>query len=180
MLLNCAKVHPQEIFTVDANSSPTRKVETAIQIPRMKSPNGASPDDESRRTSHQWDNVQQMNSVSKIDKVSRIVFPALFLTFNMFYWFTYLSPTHWQWILPQRNRQQKPFKCIKKFIFPFWSYTDILVTSWSTICWSQPQENKRAPSLVQAKPRTRSVWRSSEYLPWNKIIALFTKLLINT
>ena len=31
------------------------------------------------------------NSVSKIDKMSRIIFPVLFGTFNLVYWATYLN-----------------------------------------------------------------------------------------
>ena len=31
------------------------------------------------------------NSVSKIDKVSRVIFPAIFLIFNIFYWTSYLD-----------------------------------------------------------------------------------------
>lgn len=31
------------------------------------------------------------NSVSKIDRVSRVVFPLFFLTINIFYWYAYLS-----------------------------------------------------------------------------------------
>lgn len=33
------------------------------------------------------------NSVSKIDRASRIFFPLLFLTINLFYWYSYLSRT---------------------------------------------------------------------------------------
>lgn len=35
--------------------------------------------------------VPRYNSVSKIDRASRIVFPLLFLAINVFYWFAYLS-----------------------------------------------------------------------------------------
>nr|XP_022901633.1 gamma-aminobutyric acid receptor alpha-like [Onthophagus taurus] len=35
----------------------------------------------------------RFNSVSKIDKFSRIVFPMLFLAINIFYWYSYLSRT---------------------------------------------------------------------------------------
>jgi hypothetical protein len=31
------------------------------------------------------------NSVSKIDRASRIVFPLCFIAFNAFYWYSYLS-----------------------------------------------------------------------------------------
>ena len=32
-----------------------------------------------------------LNSVSKIDKISRIVFPLAFTLLNVFYWYSYLS-----------------------------------------------------------------------------------------
>ena len=32
-----------------------------------------------------------LNSVSKIDKISRSVFPLAFFTLNAFYWYTYLK-----------------------------------------------------------------------------------------
>jgi len=32
-----------------------------------------------------------LNSVSQIDKISRIVFPLAFFTLNAFYWYTYLK-----------------------------------------------------------------------------------------
>lgn len=31
------------------------------------------------------------NSVSKIDRISRVMFPLFFLTINLFYWYAYLS-----------------------------------------------------------------------------------------
>lgn len=33
----------------------------------------------------------RFNSVSKIDRSSRVVFPLLFVTINLFYWYSYLS-----------------------------------------------------------------------------------------
>lgn len=35
----------------------------------------------------------RFNSVSKIDRSSRVVFPLLFITINLFYWYSYLSRT---------------------------------------------------------------------------------------
>lgn len=35
--------------------------------------------------------MPRFNSVSKIDRVSRLVFPLSFLAINLFYWFAYLS-----------------------------------------------------------------------------------------
>lgn len=37
------------------------------------------------------ENKKTYNSISKIDKMSRIVFPILFGTFNLVYWATYLN-----------------------------------------------------------------------------------------
>ncbi|KAK5643820.1 hypothetical protein RI129_007665 [Pyrocoelia pectoralis] len=37
--------------------------------------------------------MPRFNSVSKIDRASRIFFPLLFLTINLFYWYSYLSRT---------------------------------------------------------------------------------------
>lgn len=37
------------------------------------------------------DSKKTYNSISKIDKMSRIVFPVLFGTFNLVYWATYLN-----------------------------------------------------------------------------------------
>lgn len=35
----------------------------------------------------------RFNSVSKIDRSSRVVFPVLFIAINLFYWYSYLSRT---------------------------------------------------------------------------------------
>ncbi|KAI4462496.1 neurotransmitter gated ion channel [Holotrichia oblita] len=37
--------------------------------------------------------ARRFNSVSKIDRASRVVFPLLFVTINLFYWYSYLSRT---------------------------------------------------------------------------------------
>ncbi|XP_056645522.1 gamma-aminobutyric acid receptor alpha-like isoform X1 [Diorhabda sublineata] len=39
-------------------------------------------------------NSPRFNSVSKIDRVSRILFPLLFVTINVFYWYSYLSKSN--------------------------------------------------------------------------------------
>jgi len=79
------KVHPRKIFVVE-NHVEARKEEISIQIgvksEETNRPNGVA---------HPWDT--QMNSVSKIDIIARIVFPALFLTINLFYWYVYLVPS---------------------------------------------------------------------------------------
>lgn len=36
----------------------------------------------------------RFNSVSKIDRASRVVFPLLFVTINLFYWYCYLYRTN--------------------------------------------------------------------------------------
>ena len=81
-------MHPQKIFVVENHVQP-HKEEITIQIgvkseeTNQKShPNGMA---------HPWGT--QMNSVSKIDKISRVVFPVLFLTINLFYWYVYLVPS---------------------------------------------------------------------------------------
>lgn len=45
-----------------------------------------------QKKTQKWDG-KAMNSVSKIDKISRIFFPALFIAINLFYWYTYATPT---------------------------------------------------------------------------------------
>ena len=82
------QVHPRKIFVVE-NHVEARKEEISIQI-------GVKSEETNRLNgvAHPWDT--QMNSVSKIDIIARIVFPALFLTINLFYWYVYLVPSQWQ------------------------------------------------------------------------------------
>ncbi|XP_033218292.1 gamma-aminobutyric acid receptor alpha-like [Belonocnema kinseyi] len=49
------------------------------------------PPPKPRPTHRRHRRVPRYNSVSKIDRVSRVVFPLLFLTINVFYWYAYLS-----------------------------------------------------------------------------------------
>lgn len=48
-------------------------------------PNKAKPD------AKPAENKKTFNSVSKIDRMSRIIFPVLFGSFNLVYWATYLN-----------------------------------------------------------------------------------------
>ena len=57
------------------------------------------------------------NSVSKIDKASRVIFPMLFLVFNIFYWSLYLDGDvtaiqfTWKWLNRRRKRIKQFFFC---------------------------------------------------------------------
>ena len=42
------------------------------------------------RDSEMKNSPQRVNSVSKIDQVSRVMFPAMFVSFQLFYWCWYL------------------------------------------------------------------------------------------
>ncbi|XP_068907238.1 gamma-aminobutyric acid receptor alpha-like isoform X2 [Tenebrio molitor] len=46
-----------------------------------------------RRRHRKKKRTPRFNSVSKIDRASRVVFPLLFVTINLFYWYSYLSRT---------------------------------------------------------------------------------------
>ncbi|XP_018333904.1 gamma-aminobutyric acid receptor alpha-like, partial [Agrilus planipennis] len=48
---------------------------------------------QSRKSRRKKKRAPRFNSVSKIDRASRVVFPLLFLTINLFYWYSYLSRT---------------------------------------------------------------------------------------
>ena len=84
-------MHPTEVFSVERHLR-TKVEENAI----VEIETDSVPSQRRRRTSRgrarQWDG-NSMNSVSKIDKISRVVFPALFITINLFYWYTYTQPT---------------------------------------------------------------------------------------
>lgn len=39
--------------------------------------------------------LDQINSVSNIDEISRVLFPFAFVCINLLYWYTFLSHTEW-------------------------------------------------------------------------------------
>ncbi|XP_066590449.1 gamma-aminobutyric acid receptor alpha-like isoform X2 [Prorops nasuta] len=68
--LSCVPCSPPPVQT----TPPRRKVSSSCSATRRRR----------RRT-------PRYNSVSKIDRASRVVFPLFFLTINLFYWYAYLS-----------------------------------------------------------------------------------------
>ncbi|KAL6256803.1 hypothetical protein P5V15_011742 [Pogonomyrmex californicus] len=65
-------------------SPPSRRRPTIVPPPPSGRTTSSASGKRHRRT-------PRYNSVSKIDRVSRVVFPLFFLTFNLFYWYAYLS-----------------------------------------------------------------------------------------
>lgn len=52
---------------------------------------GATDPNKAKTDSKAQESKKTFNSVSKIDRMSRILFPVLFGTFNLVYWATYLN-----------------------------------------------------------------------------------------
>ncbi|XP_049825678.1 gamma-aminobutyric acid receptor alpha-like [Aethina tumida] len=71
----------------ETNSNYISGPEPAISANKPPYPNRSKHHRKKRRT-------PRFNSVSKIDRASRIFFPLLFITINMFYWYSYLSRTN--------------------------------------------------------------------------------------
>ncbi|CAD7676248.1 unnamed protein product [Nyctereutes procyonoides] len=82
------------ILNKSTNAYTTGKMTHPPNIPKGQTPavtsnaSSASVKPSEEKTS---ENKKTYNSISKIDKMSRIVFPVLFGTFNLVYWATYLN-----------------------------------------------------------------------------------------
>ncbi|KAB0351532.1 hypothetical protein FD754_016389 [Muntiacus muntjak] len=94
--LEAAKIKKKErelTINKSTNAYTTGKMTHPPNIPKEQTPAGTTnassasvkPED---KTS---ENKKTYNSISKIDKMSRIIFPVLFGTFNLVYWATYLN-----------------------------------------------------------------------------------------
>ncbi|XP_055412031.1 gamma-aminobutyric acid receptor subunit alpha-5 isoform X2 [Bubalus kerabau] len=94
--LEAAKIKKKErelTINKSTNAYTTGKMTHPPNIPKEQTPAGTTnassasvkPED---KTS---ENKKTYNSISKIDKMSRIIFPLLFGTFNLVYWATYLN-----------------------------------------------------------------------------------------
>lgn len=93
-LIKTKQVHPREVFSVENHLHSIKEEETAvvqIQLDDRSTPS-QQPGRSNQSRTKQWDG-KAMNSVSKIDQISRIFFPALFVAINLFYWYTYATPT---------------------------------------------------------------------------------------
>lgn len=97
------------------NAYTTGKMTHPPNIPKEQTPAGTTnassasvkPEDKAS------ENKKTYNSISKIDKMSRIIFPLLFGTFNLVYWATYLNrepvikgatSPKWAFMLPNSKR----------------------------------------------------------------------------
>lgn len=80
-------------------NKPTNTYSTGKMTPAPNMPKDSAPSVISNTTSapvkpaeeKPAESKKTYNSISKIDKMSRIIFPVLFGTFNLVYWATYLN-----------------------------------------------------------------------------------------
>ena len=82
------KEERQLVFSIDSNHLLNQAVnETAVVVVQPTPAETPVKRLGKKSSSHppNW-GVRQMNSVSKIDKVSRVFFPLLFITINFIYW----------------------------------------------------------------------------------------------
>ncbi|KAJ3657419.1 hypothetical protein Zmor_009222 [Zophobas morio] len=64
-----------------------------VPSPAKSAGSQKSPCQNQRHRKKKKKRTPRFNSVSKIDRASRVVFPVLFVTINLFYWYSYLSRT---------------------------------------------------------------------------------------
>ncbi|GAB0100716.1 Gamma-aminobutyric acid receptor alpha-like [Sergentomyia squamirostris] len=84
--LCCRKaVEKDTIYTMSPGTTST------VHFQRHSFSAGAGVDVKSRSHRRRRRQAPRFNSVSKIDRFSRVVFPLLFLVINLFYWYSYLS-----------------------------------------------------------------------------------------
>lgn len=101
--LSAISIHPDKDSTVASHwqiscvtcSPPSRQTTAITARTTTKSPPPAPPLS-SRQTTlstsrRRRRRTPRYNSVSKIDRASRVVFPLFFLAINVFYWYAYLS-----------------------------------------------------------------------------------------
>ncbi|CAG9854553.1 unnamed protein product [Phyllotreta striolata] len=98
----CSKPNPrfEEIIQLqDVIASPPRKpsVRRSSCYPQTSRRNSAAsrrPSCQSEKSFKRKKRSPRFNSVSKIDRASRILFPLLFLAINAFYWYSYLTKSN--------------------------------------------------------------------------------------
>ena len=103
---------------------------------------------------------EQMNSESKIDNVSRIMFPVVFLLLNVFYWYSYIS--HSQYFKTRLHPNWKFYKCY-------------------ILCGNL---FRKEVSPQRKLPKTFNVWNSNtslqniDFVSWRKFLDPFLVLTI--
>ncbi|KAK3853797.1 hypothetical protein Pcinc_039679 [Petrolisthes cinctipes] len=80
---------------ITTNTTTARRVQKESQQQRQREQQQQQPPQQQEpRVKQQVNNrLTQMNSVSYIDEVSRVLFPLSFLCINLLYWYTYLAST---------------------------------------------------------------------------------------
>ncbi|XP_069180350.1 gamma-aminobutyric acid receptor alpha-like [Procambarus clarkii] len=94
-----ARTHSTTIETIDQ----LKEVRRAVQRHQRKAQAEAddaearrwTQDSRSGKRTNPSNKLLQMNSVSNIDEISRILFPLSFLCINFLYWYTFLSHNPW-------------------------------------------------------------------------------------
>ncbi|NXG70607.1 GBRA5 protein, partial [Baryphthengus martii] len=95
--LEAAKIKKKEralLANKSSNTYSTGKLTPAPNMPKDSAPSvisNTAPAPAKSAEEKPSENKKTYNSISKIDKMSRIIFPVLFGTFNLVYWATYLN-----------------------------------------------------------------------------------------